>query len=263
MQKLVIFHSDDFNLTMGVNRGILEAHTVGVVKSTSIMINLPGADESVSLLKKQPSLDAGLHVNLTFGKPVLDAAQVPTLVDDGGIFWRNPNLLLEFADFEEMKEEITAQMELAARMGLHLTHMDSHHHIHQFDSRVHLFMVGLAKRHRLAVRSVDDKMREICRKNGVPTTDNFSADFYGQDNVSLEKLEEIVKLLPSGTTELMCHPGQDDKELCEKSSYDHPRLMEVKTLTSPGTLQLLQKHQVKIIGFVDLLDFFPGYEKKT
>ena len=40
MAKYLIVNADDFGASAGVNRGILECHTRGVVTSTSLMVAL-------------------------------------------------------------------------------------------------------------------------------------------------------------------------------------------------------------------------------
>lgn len=252
MLKKIIFHADDFNLTPGVNRGIIETHQVGIVKSTSVMINLPDLEDSVKLLKKNPDLDVGLHINLTYSFPISSPEDVQSLLDDNGIFWRNPALLIESARIEEIQKEISAQVDLAYKVGLNLTHIDSHHHIHQQDPRVMGIIMAIAKKNHLAMRAVDEKMRAMCRKEGIQTTDNFSGDFYGKENLRRPMLERIIKNLPPGTSEIMCHPGYLDKELSEKSTYDITREAEVELLKDPATTEFLRKENVRIIGFKEL-----------
>jgi len=263
MIKRVIFNADDFNLTTGVNNGIIEAHRFGVVKSTSIMINLQGAEDAVRLLKKNPNLDVGLHVNLTFGHPVSSTEEVRSLVDDEGKFWRKPSLLFKSAVTEDLRKEIIAQVELAQKMGLKLTHLDSHHHIHQADKRVSEIFMELALKHHLGIRSINKEFRSVYRKAGIPTPDNFTDDFYDMQNITIESLEQILETMPSGTSEIMCHPGFSDEELADKSSYEKPRQIEISVLTHPRTMQMLQRVNAKIIGYRELLEFFPGYEKST
>ena len=88
MAAYLIVNADDFNLTEGVSRGILEAHRRGIVTSTTVMVNLPGLEQSRSLARQAPRLGVGLHLNLTFGPPVLPAREVPSLVDDSSRFNR-------------------------------------------------------------------------------------------------------------------------------------------------------------------------------
>ena len=63
--KFCIVNADDFGADIGINRGIAEAHTSGIVTSTSLMVNMPGTEDAVELSRKLPGLGVGLHVNLT------------------------------------------------------------------------------------------------------------------------------------------------------------------------------------------------------
>lgn len=261
MNKLIIFNADDFNLTPGVSRGIVESYKLGVVRSTSIMANLPNFAESAKLLQECPNLDAGVHVNLTYGEPLLDKSMVPSLVDDMGKFWRKPSILSKAADPEDMKREIAAQVNRCLESGLSITHLDTHHHLHQSDPRVLEILIEMALLHKLGIRSTDHAMRDRLKDEGIPTPDNFNEDFYGKDFVNAERLGEIIETAPDGISEIMCHPGFVDDGLMENSSYNHPRELEIQALTHPKTIQALQKQEAKIIGYRDILEFFPGFQK--
>src|SRR5437763_13941300 len=69
----LVVNADDFGLSPGVNRGILEAYAAGVVSSVSVLVNTPGWDDAVRPLRDldPPSrLGVGMHLNLTMGRPV-------------------------------------------------------------------------------------------------------------------------------------------------------------------------------------------------
>ncbi|HEY7181078.1 MAG TPA: ChbG/HpnK family deacetylase, partial [Blastocatellia bacterium] len=42
--KRLIVNADDFGLTSGVNRAIIEGHTRGAITSATLMANMPGFD---------------------------------------------------------------------------------------------------------------------------------------------------------------------------------------------------------------------------
>ncbi len=247
----VIFNADDYNLTPGVTRGILKAHGDGVVRSASFMVNLPHVEESAELLKTHPDLNIGLHVNLTFGRPVTDPVEVASLIDDDGVFWRKPGMLMEFARMEHIRCEITAQLKLAQKIGLKLTHLDSHHHVHQFEPGIHQILVDMAREEGLAVRSVDEDMKKVCQKAGVPTCDSFCGEFYA-GGVSLECLDGVFSRLSEGFHEVMCHPGEHDSLLSSASSYNESRAREVNLLTSGDLVQLMKKYNIVPAGWGDL-----------
>ena len=49
MNKRVIINADDFDLCDGVNKAVAQAHTDGVLTSTTIMANMPAADQAVEI----------------------------------------------------------------------------------------------------------------------------------------------------------------------------------------------------------------------
>src|SRR6266852_9048387 len=78
MRRLIV-NADDFGFTAGVNRAIVEAHSCGVVTSSTLMANGPAFADAAQLSKTVPKLSVGCHVVLTDGAPVLAADQLPSL----------------------------------------------------------------------------------------------------------------------------------------------------------------------------------------
>src|SRR5512135_2580948 len=64
LERLLIVNADDFGLSPGVNRGILEAHRHGIVTSASLMVRWPAARAAVDAARAHPALGIGLHVDL-------------------------------------------------------------------------------------------------------------------------------------------------------------------------------------------------------
>lgn len=59
MKKLIV-NADDFGYSFGVNKGIVEAHSIGIVTSTSVMVQSIAAKEAADLAR-YPNLSVGLH----------------------------------------------------------------------------------------------------------------------------------------------------------------------------------------------------------
>ncbi|MGB0007236.1 MAG: ChbG/HpnK family deacetylase, partial [Candidatus Sulfotelmatobacter sp.] len=76
MRRLIV-NADDFGFTAGVNRAIIEAHTRGIVTSTTLMASGPAFNDAVRLARETPRLDVGCHLVLIDGEPVLDAVRLP------------------------------------------------------------------------------------------------------------------------------------------------------------------------------------------
>ena len=60
MSKFLIVNADDFGYSYSINKGIIEAHTNGIVTSTSVMVDAIAAHEA-KYLTKFPDLSIGLH----------------------------------------------------------------------------------------------------------------------------------------------------------------------------------------------------------
>ena len=60
-RRYVIVNADDFGQSHGVNRGIIQAHTHGVVTSASLMVRWPAATEAAAYSCAHPDLSVGLH----------------------------------------------------------------------------------------------------------------------------------------------------------------------------------------------------------
>lgn len=132
----VIFNADDFGISKGVNAAIYQAHTQGILNSTSLMINQDFAADAVNMAKQLPDLKVGLHINLTNQKPACDAKDIPLLTDDKGLFKNGfvKLFILAFLHPKKLQQqsytEIKAQIEKYLKTGLKLEHLDSHRHVH-------------------------------------------------------------------------------------------------------------------------------------
>jgi len=133
----LIVNADDFGLTAGVNRGIVEAHNRGVVSSTTLMANGPAFEDAVTAARSTPNLSVGCHVVLVDGTPVLPPDAVDTL---RAIRSAEPNhfysSLSAFAaramlggfDRDQLVAEVVAQIRKIQATGLRVTHLDTHKH---------------------------------------------------------------------------------------------------------------------------------------
>jgi len=139
--RQLIVNADDFGLTAGVNRGIVETHRFGVVTSATLMANGAAFEEAVEAARSVPNLSIGCHVVLVDGTPVSAPDAVDTL---RAIRSAEPNRfysrLSAFAaramlggfDRDQLVEEVVAQVRKIQSSGLEVTHLDTHKHAHIF-----------------------------------------------------------------------------------------------------------------------------------
>jgi predicted glycoside hydrolase/deacetylase ChbG (UPF0249 family) len=140
----LILNADDFGLTAGVNRAIVELHRAGRLTSATLMARAAATEEALELARSTPTLGVGCHVVLVDGEPQLAARKLParhapsSLTDQHtgrfhptlGAFLAR--LLTGRIPSGDIEAEAAAQIALLQSRGLHLTHIDTHKHTHMF-----------------------------------------------------------------------------------------------------------------------------------
>lgn len=291
MRQLIV-NADDFGLTSGVNRAIVEAHRDGIVSSTTLMANGAAFADAVEAARALPRLSVGCHVVLTDGAPVSSPAAVDTLL---AIRSAEPekfySSLSGFAaratlgglDREQLVTEITAQIRKIQATGIEVTHLDSHKHAHIFPE----ILTAMLRAARIcgvrAIRSPFVPMKAIMaqqfagkrallkRYGQVKILNSFAGQFRRQTTRAGVRspdgvigvietglldsllLRQALTSLPEGTWELVCHPGYADADL----RAAHTRLIEAREreltlLTSPELKDFLEKQQIRVISYREL-----------
>lgn len=248
--KRLLVNADDLGRTEAINRGIVWAHLHGIVSSATVMVGYEAARSVADYAVAYPRLGLGLHLTLTGGRPTLDPASVPSLVDRDGFLARRPDELRD-PDPDDILREFENQLRLFREItGQNPTHFDSHHHVHARPEVLGV-VVTLARRHGLPVRSSTPLVRQELLRAGVPTPDHFFDGFYAT-GATREHLLDLLSNLPAGTSELMCHPGHVDSELRAGSTYLEDREREIEILTDPEVRRVVRESGYELIHYGEL-----------
>ncbi|MEC2055832.1 chitin disaccharide deacetylase [Peribacillus psychrosaccharolyticus] len=220
----LLVNADDFGFSRGVNHGIIDCHKYGIVNSTTIMMNAAATQHAIELAKNTPTLKVGIHLVLTWGKPLL--SDVPSMVDEDG-FFKKQSILIENPteiSLHELEREWSAQIDLLLATGLVPTHLDSHHHVHGIKA-LYPIVKKLSDYYHLPVRKAAAHFEDI-----ETVSDIFMDDFYGEgvvadyfDNLNSSKMD-------GKSLEIMTHPAYLDTVLLEGTSYTTARLREMDIL---------------------------------
>jgi len=251
--KLIV-NADDFGYTERVSAGVLRAHRDGIVTATTFMTNAQHTDDAARLARATPSLDAGVHLVVSYGRPLADVGRVRSLVDADGKFFRPKELLARDIDREEALTEYRAQYEKARDLlGRDPTHLDTHHWVHDHPELE--WAIGeLARETGAAARIHSDEQRDRLRARGVRTPDQFARDFQGQGKVGVQQLLDLLERLAKrkDITELMCHPGEADEDMVKRSAYARERPTELATLTDPRVRAAVKDLGITLATFADV-----------
>jgi chitin disaccharide deacetylase len=286
----LIVNADDLAWTAGVNRGIAEAHRNGIVTSASLLANGEAFAEAVELARDAGGLGIGVHLNLNDGPPVAPRESVPSLVNDAGAFEGGPDgLLLKIAtrglSLREVETEWSAQITKVRDAGIEPTHLDGHKHVHMLPG---LFEIALrlAKRHGIGAIRVSHEAsslraalstgerhaavvlkqgvqarglkllardaRQQAERAGVSTADYFCG-IAQTGELTREGVARLLRGLPEGTTELMCHPGYADEALRKTATrLQGSRQKEVEILTDTEIRNLVASQGIRLIDYAFL-----------
>ena len=276
--RQLIVNADDFGISRGVNRGIVRAHREGLVTSASLMPNLPGAEDALTRAAICPALGLGLHLTLTAGRPVSAPDRVPTLVDGEGRFHGLGPLMARLSlgrvRQDDLRRELSAQVEWAILRGVRPDHLNSHHHVH-IHPRVTPTVIALAREHGVAwVRCPVERgawpsllalpprdvartvvistfavlTRILVRRAGLRTARHFRGVGLGM-GFGEERLLAAIDGLPPGLTELMTHPGYPDAELAGVTIFSEGRDHELAALTAPAVRDAVRHGRIRLTSF--------------
>ncbi|ERI94409.1 YdjC-like protein [Clostridiales bacterium oral taxon 876 str. F0540] len=246
--KLII-NADDFGLTKGVSEGILDCIEKGIVTSTTAMVNGLYFEKAIEEAKKRNFKNIGVHLTLTWGKPTLPVNKIQSLVDNKGCFYKRTSE--DKPNYEEVREELRAQIELFLSTGIKPTHLDGHHHFYAFDEEILNVVLDLSREYNLPLRGMPELMKHYTKK-GVRSTEVFTSEFYNENAEEGKLLDIISKYKHFNTVEIMCHPAYVDEDLINATSYNKHRKQEFQILISEKIKEFINKENIELIAYNEL-----------
>jgi len=286
--RRLIVNADDFGLTRGVNRAIIEAHAQGMVTSATLMANAAGFEDAVRLTKSSPGLSVGCHVVLVDGMPVSSPSQIPTLTgstDCGRFEHRLSNFAMRAVGGSlnpaEVETEVAAQIRKLQAGGIHPSHVDTHKHSHVFHQVLRPVLRAAKACGVRAIRNpfgrvafsavlgrpklwkrygelmlLNPLARNFLRSvqaEGMRTTDG-SVGIAATGALDEKLFRQILETLPDGTWEFVSHPGYNDADLGNvQTRLRQSRETELHLLTSPAIRETLERNGIELISYRDLV----------
>jgi len=267
--KQLVVNADDFGFTRDVNAGIVEAHRSGILTATTLMATGDAFDDAVRLAKETPSLDVGCHLVLV-GSPgfPLTVAQLVRAVALRRI---------------DIYGELSQQVRRIVDAGLSPTHLDTHKHTHllppvldavariseefqipwvrrPFDFPLQPGGVGWKNK---LMRLMSGRFSNALARHHCRSTDWF-AGFRITGRYRTGDLTELIRALPEGVTEFMCHPGRCGDDLrAARTRLKESREEELRALTAPEVRVALAEACVTLASYRDLNATESGIPRRT
>lgn len=260
----LILNADDFALTPGVNKSIVELHQAGALTSATLMATADGFSAATTAAIDLPQLGVGCHVVLVDGKPTSAYANIRALSLASGEF--RPTLGVFVLDLmrgripeEEIEVEAVAQIRRLQAAGVKVTHLDTHKHTHMFVRVLRPLLraalvcgvsairnpfepdwalsatpdAPLLRRWQVKLLRRQREFLSLVRDAGLTTTDG-AIGVLATGTLNAETLRRLLAAMPDGTWELVCHPGYVDAaldgvrtRLRESRATEHEAILEV------------------------------------
>jgi chitin disaccharide deacetylase len=273
----IFIRGDDFGSSHSSNIALSEALDSGVLGWTSVMVVGPWIAETVRVLERHPNVNIGLHLTLTSEwdrfrwRPILSAAEVPTLLAPDGAFfknyWRNststqqqlatlePHTRAQLARimadelpvFEQARAELRAQVQRSRDLGLRIEYIDCH--------------MGVA-----CLPELRPIMFELAEELCVPIPEHgwmgheevgFRID--EDPMVTIQNLRELLLDLRPGLHRIVTHPAADTPEARATDSVygaseARKRQAVLLALQSEEIREVIAQRGIELVSVQDLWD---------
>ena len=278
-RRMLVINADDFGIAPGVNRGIAEAFGAGTLSSVSMMVTTPAFHAAAALARdSMPGVGVGLHLDLLTCVP---RAGVTSLTDPITGRFRSLTELAARAfagqvAAADVRSECDAQIAALKAEGITPTHVDSHRHTHALPGILPAVVASARAagvrvvRRPLDVMSVTDP---VASAKMIALHASWRVALSGVDapgiallgrsphfrGIALQGAPDVqariltmLDRIPTGSTELMLHPGYDDAILARQDPYRAEREREVAALTSAPVRERLAGGDIELVHFGQL-----------
>ncbi|HQR32858.1 MAG TPA: ChbG/HpnK family deacetylase [Blastocatellia bacterium] len=273
MVRRLIVNADDYGRCAEVNTAVEELITARRLRDVSVLANGRSLDSAIRFLRANPDVSVGAHLNVVEDRPVSSAVEVEMLTDKDGAFVGLQDLMVRwirqpFAVSRAVELEWRAQLRRLSDAEIHLSHVDSHQHLHAFPLAWNLAVrlgheFGIPalrfprEQNALPLRRVGAwalgaslaVSRLLVVKSGLRHNDHFlgfkRAGVYG-----FHELVSDLKNLSAGVTELALHPSIADEN-------PYPNLFgnrERQALLNPALPEIFAELEIELTSWSDLIE---------
>lgn len=255
---LLIVNADDLGMCHAANVGVFEALTTGLATSASLMVPCPWSREAAT---RYAGEDIGVHLTLNAEYPRYrwgPTTHSPTLLDGDGGFPATVEDVSEHADVDEVRRELSAQIERAVLWGFDVTHLDSHMGTLQlrpelFDAYLEaavVFDLPIRLSGATSEAAIGFPFRSLATEEGIVFPDHF---LYEPGTSIRPMLERYLAAPRPGVTEILGHPAVDTAELRAIAPDADARVDDHRALVDdPGLRERLEAAGVQLVGYREL-----------
>lgn len=271
--KLLIITADDAGMCNAVNEAIILILQKNLVTSTSVMIPCPWSPDIIEFSKRNTQYSFGVQLTLTSEyknkytwKAINSEEKTPGLYNEKGMMQSDMLSLSKNATLSEIETELRSQIKRAYSLGLNPCFLNSHMFILLYNEDYFNIYVKLAEEFNLPIRFVGlpdfqgndtDKWKKTLELKGILHPDYTiwnELDSIKNPNDFPAVMENVLKNLKPGVTELYIHPSIYSPEIRNLTTNYLRRVIEMDWTESPELQSLINNLNIKIISYKDLFN---------
>jgi len=280
-KKVLLLHCDDAGMCEEANIAVQTYFLKGDVKSASVMMPCPNAEEMVEWAKKHPGSDIGVHLTLTaewknyrWG-PLTDPEKVPGLIDPDGKFWHEVPDVVMHASPKEVEMEIHAQIDRMIELGFRPTHIDTHMGtLYGSNDYLRVFL-KTAEEYNIPANGIyfeDPVLMELFKAKGYPLNDetmeilrnyklpkvDLITDIPGKKTYEefRDGFMEMINTLKPGLIEIYFHPSILTENLKSITNSWRQREFEAKIFSDPEIKQFFKENDIILTTWSEVMEKF-------
>ena len=274
--RLVILHADDVGMCQATLTAFNDLWQTGGVSSGAVMVPCPWFPSVAAYCRQNPDVDMGIHATLNCEWDAYRWGAVSThdpasgLLDENGYLHQSPEATAAQASANSVAAELAAQVEMAAKNGINISHIDSHmgtilhpkfieSYLRQaLYSRVPAMQPRTTAVGVMEMGATDESLAlltpiiENIETQGMPLIDGIMMMPLDQPNGQLEIAQHMLANLPVGITHFIYHPAVDTPELRAICPDWPSRVANYHTFMDPEIRNFIKDQGIHVIGYKNL-----------
>lgn len=280
--RAIIIHSDDAGMHRDANLGTIMAVEEGICNSASVMMPCGWVTQWRDWLNENPDFCNGLHITLTseWGRyrwmPLSSIEEAPGLYDADGYMHRGVMAVAANATVDEVRGEIMKQLNMARRMGMDITHLDTHMGTLFTRPDFTQVYVEVGIQEQIPVMIMGGHMTQIMEENpwyrarvnearalaehawdnGLPVLDDLHSDITGLGPYEQKKaiLIERLRNLKPGVTQFIVHCTKPSEVFRDISGSGPNRWSDVEVLMSEDVKRVIEEEGIVLTTWRELME---------
>lgn len=276
--RLVIIHTDDIGMCHASVQAFKDLWSVGGVTSGAVMVPCAWFPAAAKMCRANPEMDMGVHATLNAEwnsyrwAPVSDVGAGSGLRDEAGYFHDDPDNTSKLASVEDVEKEVNAQIEMALKAGIDVTHVDAHMGAVMHPKFIQTYIqaaggralpnmlprldavgiegMGISEADRVAYAPIMEMLEGI----GVPTLNGIMSMPLDQPNGQMEIAKKLLGNLPVGISHFILHPSIDTPELRAIAPDWESRVANYETFMSDDLKKFIESENIQTTGYRAIRD---------